>query len=259
MAYLRQETIQAWPINFIKIMFNYSDKNGVRCFSGDPDCITAYKWTQGLLRKRNPRWLEAGESLNDRQKGNIGEFIAYHVSRKNGYPKSQYICLVTNAQNPLAVSSATGLDLVFIYFDSSDESKDRIFIQEVKTTGNSNLSYATALIADHKKLLEPDIDLNIVSRIQAIKAKLEYEKDISDELLDRLEQMVHSDPAKCLKIVFLPTLIHERKNADPVTALASVRKKISDLGWIKENIKPISLALTDLEDGFERLARNEEF
>jgi hypothetical protein len=54
--------------------------------------------------------------------------------------------------------SIPGLDLTYIFLDDQDSNKDLAIVQEVKTTGSADLSYADNLTRDYQKLFEDDLD-----------------------------------------------------------------------------------------------------
>ncbi|WJF89744.1 hypothetical protein QS306_11610 [Paraburkholderia bonniea] len=212
------------------------------------------------MRELGPVWLPAGEELGDRRKGNLGEFIAFHVSEAYGLSGEGYYCDLGNANKPLAAASDPGLDIVFVHLDpGGNAANDRLYIQEVKTTGDHRLTYAAALVADHVKLQERDSDLNLQSRILALKGTLKYQFKLAQPYLDRLEALGHPDAQRCERVVFLPTLVHEKVGADPITRLAEVKLRIAELGWPLTNIFPRSIALTRLNEGLLFLATNQVF
>ncbi len=240
--------------------FVFKEVSGVACYEGNPDCASGYAWIQERLRELCTQWLSAGKTLGDRRKGNLGEFIAFHISRLAGHEGSGFHCILGNAHKPLSASSDPGLDIVFVYLDpSGDRTRDRLVIQEVKTTGSASLSYADALTEDHQKLQGADTNTNLLSRIQAIKGTLKYEFGLTQPMLDRVEAMGHPKAGKCSQVVFLPTLVHEKRGAKPSAKLAQVKTDIAALGWPAGNIYPFSIALTKLNDGLLALARNQEF
>jgi hypothetical protein len=204
--------------------------------------------------------LSSTATLGVRRKGNLGEFIAFHVSESNGLDGAGYYCILGNARKPLSSSSDPGLDIAFVYLaPSGDRAEDRIYIQEVKTTGKSSLAYADALTEDHQKLLEADTNTNLESRIMAIKGTLKYQFKLDAIMLSRVEAMGHPSAGKCKQIILLPTLVHEKSGAKPSAKLAQVKDDIVALGWPKANVHPRSISLTRIDDGLLSLARNEVF
>jgi hypothetical protein len=240
--------------------FKPSPALGVDCFAGNPTCADGYAWIQAHLQALCSNWLPPGSKLGDRRKGNLGEFIAFHVSEDSGFCGKGYFCMVGNANKPLSSSSDPGLDIAFVYLDpKDDEDQDRLYIQEVKTTGSATLSYADALTEDHKKLQAADANTNLLSRIQAIKGTLKYQFKLAKPFLDRVEKMGHPDANKCKKVILLPTLVHEKHMANPGKKLSQVKVDIAALGWPASNIFPRSIALTRLNDGLLALAMNQVF
>ena len=196
--------------------FAFQNISGVDCFWGNPDCSAGYAWIQERLRDLCAQWLSSEDSLGDRRKGNLGEFIAFHVSRNTGLNGAGFHCILGNAHKPLSSSSDPGLDIVFVYLDpSGDSTMDRLVIQEVKTTGSASLTYADALTEDHQKLQEADTNTNLVSRVQAIKGTLKYEFGLNQAMLARVEAMGHPVAGRCTQVILLPTLVHEKVGANP--------------------------------------------
>ena len=75
--------------------------SGIDCYEGDPDCAAAYTWIQNCLRELCTKWLSSTAKLGDRRKGNLGEFIVFHVSESGGLNGDGYYCILGNAHKPL--------------------------------------------------------------------------------------------------------------------------------------------------------------
>ncbi|XLZ69746.1 hypothetical protein ABT364_24960 [Massilia sp. SR12] len=241
-------------------MFTSQDIDGIRYYSGQPDCSAGYSWVLALLRDTTAAWLSDPTQFNSRIKGNIGEFVAFHLVNPRQPLGSGWYAFYSNTDNPLSRISGAGLDMCFIYLDADTTgAKDRLYIQEVKTTGSAKLDYADMLVQDHLKLTSVDPSLNLQARIRAIKARMRDLYVADAATLKRIQEIANPDPAKCDKVMLLPTLVHEKKNADPATKLAKVRKEIADQDWQLHLIYPISISISRLDDGFASLAQNVPF
>lgn len=56
---------------------------------------------QERLQEHVTNWLGADESLSERQKGNLGEYITFQVACDYGLNDPQYEAFLTNAKDPL--------------------------------------------------------------------------------------------------------------------------------------------------------------
>jgi hypothetical protein len=240
-------------------MFKFTDSNSMRSYVGDPSCAAAYEWVLELLRDTTGAWLSNPADFNDRIKGNIGEFVAFHLTKKD--VGADWYVFYSNTDTPLSRISGAGLDICYLFLGSDAAgAEDRLIIQEIKTTGSPNLSYAEALVSDYDKLRSVDPSLNLQARVRALKARMRDTHSITDRsLLDRVQLLAHPHPAKCSKMYLLPTLVHELKGSDPVPRLSGVRAKIALQGWSVSLIFPVSIGLTRLNDGLMHLAQNKSF
>lgn len=242
-------------------MFKVKQSIGLRSYVGNPKCEDAYRWIREKLSDTTNDFIGKATDFNDRIKGNLGEFVAFHIARSEVEPGTGWYIFYSNVDTPLSRISGSGLDICFLYFGAdSSGAEDKLWIQEVKTTGSSSLAYATALVADYDKLRSADTSVNLQTRVRSLKARMRDIYGISDqEILDRVQLLAHPDPSKCQKVHLRPTLVHELKGADPATALAQVRSNIATQGWRLELIHPVSIGLTRLNDGFLHLAQNKAF
>lgn len=233
---------------------------GVKSYLGQPDCAAAYDWVLALLKETTEAWLAKPDDFSDRIKGNLGEFIAFHLTKASAKIKDGWYVFYANADTPLSRSSATGLDICLLFLGGDVSGiDDRLYIQEVKTTGKSDMTYGYKLIDDYKKLAEEDPSLNLQGRIRAIKARMRDLYDADVAILDRVQKLGHPEPSKCKKIILLPTVVHERVGAKPITVLLDISKKIADLGWERSRIEPRHIALSKLNEGLKSLATNIPF
>lgn len=242
-------------------MFKAETSDSLRSYTGDPKCEEGYKWIQEILLETTNDFIVNSTEFNDRIKGNIGEFVVFHITRAEIKPGDGWYIFYSNADTPLSRISGSGLDICFLYLGANDQgTEDTLCIQEVKTTGASNLSYATALVSDYEKLTSADTSVNLHTRVRSLKARMRDIYGVTDrKVLDRVQNLAHPDPSKCQNVFLLPTLVHELKGADPAAALSQVRSQIAAQGWRLELIYPISIGLTRLNDGFSHLAQNKTF
>ena len=195
-------------------------------------------------------FLKSGTDLDNRRQGNLGEFITYWVAHNNKV-YSKCLKFLANAAEPLSAISQPNLDLTFVLFGELP-SDDLIYIQEVKTTTSTSLSYADALVTDHEKLFGEDLALTLQSRIQVISFKFEHEHNRPD-YAERVLNISNDAPSKCARVRLVPTLVHEKNGTKPVTKLVEVRTAIAGKGWPASSIEPWSISLTDLKDRLKRL------
>lgn len=190
----------------------------------------------------------------------MGEFIAFHLTRPAVGAAAGWYVFYSNADSPLSRNSASGLDIAYLFLGTNEGGgDDKLVIQEVKTTGAADLTYANALVDDHQKLCSTDPNLNLQSRVRAIKARLRDMYSLPSDVRDRVHKIAHPAPSKCEKVTFLPTLVHEKIGSDPASVMASVRSKIAGQGWQVKRIMPISVALSQLDKGLSSLACNNPF
>ena len=228
--------------------------SGVELWSGDPSCQAAHESLLAALAKTGP-FIAAGEQLTTRRQGNLGEFVALMVARHA--PLEHTNVYAINAFQPLQDISHAGLDLTYLYFDPTDPSKDTLYIQEVKTTGDVALAYANKLTEDYQKLFEEDPKFTLNTRIQGLATKIEL-GDKRPDLGDRLRSLATTEAKFCTKVKLIPTLMHEKRGTDPVTKLLAVKTAISTLGWNSTQIQPWSVAFEDLISRLTRMARGQK-
>lgn len=144
-----------------------------------------------------------------------------------------------------------------MYLDpGGDAAKDLLYVQEVKTTKNPELTYGDRLVGDYRKLFSVDPEFNLANRVAFLKNVLELERKKPRAVRERVEALCGINPASCIQVRLLPTLVHERAGADPEKRLVAVRAEIKALGWAASRIAPWSIALTGIQRGLKKLARN---
>ena len=221
--------------------------------SGDPDCDAAHAALLNVLVKLGTPFIGPTETISLSQQGNLGEFISFHIAQKL-YPPTTHRLFSGNALKPLSRISGAGLDLVYLYFDTVDPSKDLMYVQEIKTTIASNLNYFDQLKADYKKLFAIDPNLTLHSRVQDIQNILEYQFG-EFSYSTRIAALAGVTPAKCAKVRLLPTGISSTGVGDPEKKLTAIRSSMTAWGWPQANIKPWSIVMSDLDDRLTRMAR----
>lgn len=234
--------------------FKKQSANGVDLWTGDPDCQHAHETLLTALAVFG-NFIGPTQSLGTRRQGNLGEFISLHVA--TGPANLQHSkAYAINAFDPLQDVSSPGLDITYAYFDAEDEDRDRLYVQEVKTTGEVSLSYADTLVTDYEKLFGEDPNLTLGTRVQAIAMRVELgEKE--PMLANRLRRLASTQPKTCTHIRLVPTLVHELKGTSPQKKLLAVASAISTLGWPMGSINPWGIALTDLVARLGRMARGQ--
>ena len=236
-------------------MLSWQSQSGVVLWSGaDPSCTALYAHLQAFLRARQAALLPPGASLSNSQKGNLGEFIAFVIGHQNVFTAPTHRIVTNNAYDPLSAISISGLDLAYVYFHPTDPKCDLLFIQEVKTTGDSSLAYGDALVVDYQKLYDGDGRTVLVNRAAAIKNRLEFEHQLPDDLLDRVDDLVGTSPHNSSQVHLVPTLVHEAAGSDPMTKLIAVRTQIAGFGWAHNQITAWSIALANLDASLVKIA-----
>lgn len=233
-------------------MFTCLERDEIRVWVGDPDCQAAHELILDLLQKKKAApFLPSGTSVTNSIKGNIGEFVALCVLKLTTAHDGMQV-VAANANNPLNAISHTEIDIAWIRI-GNDPAEDQLLVQEVKTTGDPELGYADSLTKDYDKLFGTDPGLTLQTRVQAIKNQLENLGTDSGRL-QRLGNLVGNSARTCIGVHLLPTLVHERANADPVSKLIAVRSNIAGLGWDIGKIFPHAIGFNNLNDRIQRLA-----
>ncbi len=161
-------------VSFSKTSKKSVNGRTIQCFVGAPDCSAAYAWLLEKLLKVTSRWHPPTGPLTEGQRGNVGEFIAYVVARHDGLSGTGYTVALGGALTPLQVGTTPGMDVTIVHLaPSGDAAKDCLYVLEVKTTGQVELTYASALVDDYAKLLDSTRpSTSLPARMSALKAKL---------------------------------------------------------------------------------------
>ncbi len=230
-------------------------------YFGSPDCQTFYTWVVDcLLEVKHPEFGAPNPpltSITTGQMGNLGEAITYLVGMTDRFSDEPYVYALGSALTPFNPSALTGVDITIIYLDPNGlVANDRLFIQEIKTTGKLNLDYSKALIGDYKKLLDTTVPtLSLMSRVSALKAKLKYEHRFADDKLKRVEDLAQVTAANCTRVRLLPTLIHDRASS-PVSNLSHVISEIQKQGWPSGCTEAWSISMSKLNEALVHMANH---
>jgi len=248
-------------VTFVKQALQSANRRTIQCFRGNPDCAAFYAWMLAELERMLSRWQPPAGALTEGQRGNVGEFLSYVVARNSGLQGPGFTAALAGALAPLQSGTVTGLDITIVHLaPDGDTTKDRLYILEVKTTGQVVLNYAYELVKDYGKLLDttrPSTSLG--SRMSWLKAKLMMEHEFPDALLDRVEDLYRPIPSDCTRMTLLPTLVSNLGSGNPVFTLDDVAQRIEALGWPAASIEPWSIALTRLNECIEHLVQRAPF
>lgn len=251
-------------IPFSKTQTPVAGIGDVHCYEGAPDCATFYAWILHSLEELvHPGFGPPSPPLSTittGQMGNLGEAITYLVGRTERFNSAPFIAALGSALTPFNASALTGVDITIVYLDPNGVvANDRLFIQEIKTTGQAQLGYSTNLIGDYQKLLDTTKpSLSLMSRVSSLKFKLRWEHHFTPELLQRVENLAQPGASDCTRIRLLPTLVHD-KNSNPVDALSHVMTEIHKQGWPQGCIEAWSISIARLNEALVHMANRAPF
>ncbi|WP_156828773.1 hypothetical protein [Rhizobium sp. 42MFCr.1] len=235
--------------------FKRTNQTGVFVHVGDPSCDAAHQNLLIRLQKMGAPFDIAATEVGSRIKGNLGEFIALHVALGGPYGAMQKH--IGNALQPLSRISGPGLDLIYVHFDAFDSSLDRLYIQEIKTTGDVGLGYLDNLKSDYKKLFAPDPQFTLQTRISALANKFELEQNNAG-YAERVIKLGGTTPQESVRVQLMPTGIHDLASSDPVAKMLMIRSSIMGFGWNSVQIEPWSIGLSSLEKRLLRLLKGQQ-
>lgn len=244
---------------FSKTQTPVTDIGDIHCYVGAPTCATFYSWIlQSLEELMHPAFGPPSPPLTGitpGQMGNIGEAITYLVGRAERFNSAPFVAALGSALTPFNPSALTGVDITIVYLDPNGVvANDRLFIQEVKTTGAAQLGYSTALIADYQKLLDTTKPtLSLMSRVSSLKCKLKWEHHFGPDLLQRVEDLAQPIASDCSRVRLLPTLVHDR-GSNPIAALSHVITEIHNQGWPRGCIEAWSISMAQLNQALLNIA-----
>ncbi|MHB1117728.1 hypothetical protein [Sideroxydans sp.] len=236
----------------------------IHCYVGAPDCAAFYAWIlQTLEALMHPGFGPPSPPLTKittGQMGNLGEAITFLIGHTERFASGPFIAKLGSALTPFNPSAVTGVDIIFIYLDPNGiVANDRLFIQEIKTTGAAELGYSTALIDDYQKLLDTTKPtLSLMSRVSSLKCSLMWEHRLSQSQVQRVEDLAQPSPSDCTRIRLLPTLVHDR-NSNPVAALSHVMTEIQNQGWPQGCIEAWSISIAQLNQALLHMANRIPF
>lgn len=227
--------------------------SGLSKWTGDPDDDAAHRTILAWLKEAvTSGFLGPSESLSNRMKGNLGEFIAYRIGRSYVFTNVE-LADTANSWDPLSDISRPDIDIVWLHFGSV-ALEDWAAIQEVKTTGHSSLSLADDLITDYDKLFGENLKLTLQTRLGGLKNKLE-EKGRKD-LVPRVTALGGPTPGNARGIRLAPTLLHDAQH-DSTTKMYAVRQALLARGWSSDIVQCWSIALDAIDSRLNRIARGE--
>ena len=233
--------------------FTSRDSGHLLEWEGDPDDSAAHLTILGWLQSAvTTGFVPASNSLSNRVKGNLGEFIAHKVGESYVFT-NQDIAFAANAWDPLSDISRPDLDIVWLHFGTTP-ADDWAAIQEVKTTGQSTLVLADDLIQDYEKLFAENPRFTLRTRLDGLKNRLEQLQ--MGHLAPRLTELGGSNPARSVGISIVPTLIHDAVH-DSSTKMSLIRQGLIGKGWSGGGVHCWSIKLGDIDARLTRLARGQ--
>ena len=230
--------------------FQQNNSNGVVVWTGHPDCQAAHDWLLTRLTQHALPFLSPPpEQLSFSMQGNLAETLSMCVAWDLRQPSQR--CFPANAQHPLSSISRPDIDLLWIGL-GNQPSDDYIVIQEIKSTGGSDLSYADRLLDDYNKLFShPKFSLQ--TRIQAIQWQMEWQNE-DPQTIARISRIAGVSPSTCgAAVKLVPTLVHDLNSAPAAPKMLAVTATLTNRGW--SNVEPWAIGLTNLLDRFGRLSR----
>jgi len=232
------------------VAFQCTKSGTVFLWRGNPNCHAAQKFVRNWLRANSPIYPVVWGPDNARLKGNLGECIAF-CCMEFAFGRLPH-CLAANALKTLSNISRPGIDLLWIGF-APDPSDDFMIQQEVKTTTDLSLAYASALLTDYRKSFGSDPNVTLNTHLQAFKSKLKYEWRRPD-LVDRVNALQAPTPKQADRLLIFPTLVHDANSEDPVLKLTAIEMELTASGWQK--IKTWSIAFNGLENHLKSMAED---
>lgn len=236
-----------------------SGSEELHIYVGSPNCSTFYRWVlDSLLEFMHPEFgppVPPLKKITKGQMGNLGESITFLVGRADRFDDVAYTQILRSALTPFNPSALTGVDIFTVYLDPNGiEANDRLFIQEIKTTGAPSLAYSRALVEDYDKLFNTtNPPLSLFSRISAVKGELKFVHRFPPDKLQRVENLVQITAAQCTQVRLLPTLVHDLGSC-PKSSLGEVVDKIKKQGWPAGTIEAWSISMTQLRSKLIDLA-----
>ena len=219
-------------------------------WTGHPDDDAAHHTILTWLEEAvTSGFLGPSDSLSNRTKGNLGEFVAYRIGRSYVFTNVE-IADTANSWDPLSDISRPDIDIVWLHFGSA-VTDDWAAIQEVKTTGQASLSLADELISDYDKLFGENLKLTLQTRLGGLKNRLEERG--REDLVPRITSLGGPAPSGTRGIRLVPTLLHDADH-DSLTKMYAVRQALLARGWSSDVVQCWSIALDAIDARLSRLA-----
>ena len=226
---------------------------GLSIWEGDPDDSGAHaeilRWLQ---RAVGGLFLDGQTTLTNRVKGNLGELIAHGIGKTYVFTTVQ-ISPTANGGDPLSDVSGAGLDIMWLYLGSTQNS-DWMALQEVKTTSDASLSLANDLTKDYQKLFAQNGRFTLQTRLNALKNKLE-EFGLGHHA-SRVSAFGALNARQANGIYLVPTLVHDRANG-ATTKLVAVRQTLLGQGWSTTAVDCWSISIGDIDQRLLRLSHGQ--
>src|SRR5687767_7859767 len=125
--------------------FQSTLSSGVVLWTGNPDCQAGHHAVLEWLTDNAAPFLPSVEEDDTRLLGNLGETVSMCIGVWNHFETCH--CFPSNALTPFRKISKPEIDIVWVAFGQTPET-DFVVLQEVKTTGGVDLSYANQLLDD---------------------------------------------------------------------------------------------------------------
>lgn len=235
--------------------FLASTSDGVRVWSGDPDCQAAHNALLDWLKETCKPFRLPKDAKHDDNilRGNVGEAIAFCVSM--WHDCKNYRAFATNATRPFRPKSDIDIDILWLSFGKK-EAEDFAIVQEVKTTNGADLAYANTVVEDYEKLFGTNARLTLHTRLQDVKVdlKCKLSQDESKKYCPRVSKLGGQSPKTCGKIQLRPTLVHELTGTMPRPKMMAIRTTLLGKGWSADSVEGWAIGLTDLDARLIRLA-----
>lgn len=228
-----------------------SDDSKWVLWRGDPDDEGAHRTILQWLRDAvSSGFLSGHQSLSNRVKGNLGEFVAYRIG-KNYFFSNDVFSLPANADHPLRDISKSGIDIMWLH-RGSGQSDVWVALQEVKTTGGSSLALADGLVDDYNRLFGEDVSCTLRTSLDSFKNILESVGQ--EQFVPLLTGIGGSEPSNARGVRIIPTLFHDSQ-VDSFSKMSVVRQTLIGRGWSSESVQCWSIALSDIDERLARIAR----
>jgi hypothetical protein len=238
--------------------FTKTNISGVELWNGSPGCQDGHNWILEELTPKVVKFRVPPIASDDHiLRGNLAEFVAYRLALgdlESAYhsPTGAKFNFPANGHAPLNTVSKTEIDIVWLFFAKS-ANDDILILQEVKVTGDPKLTYANELIVDYEKLFGVNPNATLQTRLQGLKSLFEDSLDLP-QYARRIQLLAQATPKTSTKVRLVPTLVHEKANADPAMKMMAIRNTIAGQGWVPTSVTAWAIGLSELNDRLVRLA-----